>query len=353
MLIRTPRAPWMDVSSSSGLAIAFWAASTARCSPRPIPVPMSAMPIPDMIVRTSAKSRLMRPGTRMRSEMPCTACCRTESATLNASCSDVPFSTTVRSRWLGIVSSVSTIPRSSWMPASAWRMRRGPSNWNGFVTQATVSAPSSLAIAATTGAAPVPVPPPMPGRDEDHVGAGQGLLEELPVLARGAAADLGVGAGAEPAGELGAELDLDLGRRRAERLRVGVGHRERHAGEARADHPVHGVRPAASEPDDPDLRREFPILFLEPEDELLPHRRLSLFRPAFPDGRILLSLTASPPHQKISRSHSRTRRAVRPTPGQPSPSPGSRPAAVGGRSRRAPVRTSPTAVANPGFSTCS
>ena len=63
---------------------------------------------------------------------------------------------------MGIVSSVSTIPRSSWMPASAWRMRRGPSNWNGLVTQATVSAPSSLAIAATTGAAPVPVPPPIP-----------------------------------------------------------------------------------------------------------------------------------------------------------------------------------------------
>ena len=223
---------------------------------------------------------------------------------------------------MGIVSSVSTIPRSSWMPASAWRMRRGPSNWNGLVTQATVSAPSSLAIAATTGAAPVPVPPPIPAVMKTMSAPVRVSLEKLPVLARGATADLGVGAGAEPAGELGAELDLDLGRRRAERLGVGIGHRERHAGEARADHPVHGVRPAASEPDDPDLRREFPILFLEPEDELLPHRCLSLFRPPFPAGRILLSLTPSPSHQKISRSHSRTRRAVRPTPGQPSPSPG-------------------------------
>jgi len=37
-----------------------------------------------------------------------------------------------------------------------------PSNINGFVTIEIVSAPTSLAICATTGAAPVPVPPPSP-----------------------------------------------------------------------------------------------------------------------------------------------------------------------------------------------
>jgi hypothetical protein len=40
-----------------------------------------------------------------------------------------------------------------------------------LVTTATVSASSSLASEAITGAAPVPVPPPRPGGDEDHVGA--------------------------------------------------------------------------------------------------------------------------------------------------------------------------------------
>src|SRR6266446_7331660 len=41
-------------------------------------------------------------------------------------------------------------------------MRRLPSKANGFVTTATLSAPSSLASEATTGAAPLPVPPPRP-----------------------------------------------------------------------------------------------------------------------------------------------------------------------------------------------
>ncbi len=39
-----------------------------------------------------------------------------------------------------------------------WR----PSKLNGVVTIATVRMPSALAVAATTGAAPLPVPPPMP-----------------------------------------------------------------------------------------------------------------------------------------------------------------------------------------------
>src|SRR3972149_5290470 len=161
-LMRMPRAPSMDVSSRSGLAPAFCAASSARCSPLPVPAPMSAMPMPDMIVRTSAKSRLMSPGTRMRSEMPWTAWSNTVSATLKASSSGVPRSTTARSRSLGMVMSVSTTPRSSASPASACCARRRPSNEKGLVTTATVRMPSSFATAATTGAEPVPVPPPRP-----------------------------------------------------------------------------------------------------------------------------------------------------------------------------------------------
>ena len=89
MLISTPVAPWIDMSSSSGLEIAFCAASMARFSPLALPVPMSAMPISHMIVRTSAKSRLMRPCTVIRSEMPRTAWSSTSSALRKASSIDV------------------------------------------------------------------------------------------------------------------------------------------------------------------------------------------------------------------------------------------------------------------------
>src|SRR6266568_968095 len=61
-----------------------------------------------------------------------------------------------------MISSVSTTLCSSWIPASATRMRRTPSKWNGLVTTPTVRMPISFAQCATTGAAPVPVPPPMP-----------------------------------------------------------------------------------------------------------------------------------------------------------------------------------------------
>ena len=59
-----------ETLSSSGLAIACWAASMARFSPRPIPVPMRAEPPSCMTVRTSAKSTLTRPVTLIREEIP-------------------------------------------------------------------------------------------------------------------------------------------------------------------------------------------------------------------------------------------------------------------------------------------
>ena len=72
------------------------------------------------------------------------------------------FSSTSLSFELGIVMIVSTQPRNSAKPSSAWVIRFLPSTVKGFVTTATVSAPSSMASAAMTGAAPVPVPPPKP-----------------------------------------------------------------------------------------------------------------------------------------------------------------------------------------------
>ena len=60
---RIERAPSIEVSSS-GEETAAVAASIARCSPWPMPIPSSAVPAPDITVRTSAKSRLIRPGQR-------------------------------------------------------------------------------------------------------------------------------------------------------------------------------------------------------------------------------------------------------------------------------------------------
>ena len=94
--------------------------------------------------------------------MPWTPWRRTSSATRNASTIEVLRSSTVSSRLLGTTISVSTSSASAAIPASACSRRREPSNWNGRVTIPTVSAPSSRAIWATTGAAPVPVPPPAP-----------------------------------------------------------------------------------------------------------------------------------------------------------------------------------------------
>ena len=73
MLINTPRAPWIEMSSSNGLEIAFCAASMARFSPLADAAPMSAKPISAITVRTSAKSRLINPGVMIKSEMPRTA----------------------------------------------------------------------------------------------------------------------------------------------------------------------------------------------------------------------------------------------------------------------------------------
>ncbi len=162
IFINTPLAPWIVASSSKGDEIACWVASIARFSPDARPAPIKAMPIPCIIDLTSAKSRLIKPGTVIKSLIPWTACLKTSSATLNESASETPRSTVWSRRSFGIVMTVSTHSLSSLRPWSACCIRRRPSKWNGFVTTATVKASSSVAREAMIGAAPVPVPPPRP-----------------------------------------------------------------------------------------------------------------------------------------------------------------------------------------------
>ena len=125
-------------------------------------MPIRAVSESDMIVRTSAKSKLIRPGIVIRSQMPWTPWRRTSSATLKASSIEVERSSTSSSRSFGITIVVSHALRRSATPCSAWLRRFVPSKRNGVVTMPTVSAPSSRAIRATIGAAPEPVPPPSP-----------------------------------------------------------------------------------------------------------------------------------------------------------------------------------------------
>ncbi|MCY1174235.1 hypothetical protein D9M73_144290 [compost metagenome] len=162
MLTRMPRAPCRLTSSSSGLRIAASVASRARFGPLAQPVPIIAMPISLITVRTSAKSTLIMPGRLMMSEIPRTAPASTSSALAKADSRLASLPRMVSSFSLGMVINESTLSESMRMPSSAICIRLRPSNGNGRVTTATVRMPISLATSAMIGAAPVPVPPPMP-----------------------------------------------------------------------------------------------------------------------------------------------------------------------------------------------
>ena len=79
------------------------------------------------------------------------------------------------------------------------------------MTIPTVSAPMSLAIWAMIGAAPVPVPPPMPQVTKTRSAPWSALEHLVAVLLDRLAPDLGAGPGTESAGQLLADLHLDVG----------------------------------------------------------------------------------------------------------------------------------------------
>ena len=95
------------------------------------------------------------------------------------------------------------------MPSAAWARRFVPSKWNGVVTMPTVSAPSSLAMRATTG-------------------------------------------GTEALGQLASDVDLDRRIRERELLDVRVDGDELDVRDARIDHAVDRVQPRAADSDHAD-----------------------------------------------------------------------------------------------------
>ena len=204
-----------------------------------------------MTVRTSAKSRLMTPGRVIRSQMPCTPWRSTSSAMRNASTIETPRSSTSSRRSLGTTMSVSTPPCSASRPAWAASVRRLPSKPNGIVTMPTVSAPSSRATRAITGAAPVPVPR-LAGGHEREIGPSQHLAQAVDRILGGLAAEIGVGTRAEPARQLAADLQLDARVRHRELLRVGVDRDELHSVDVGVDHALERVQAAAADADHAD-----------------------------------------------------------------------------------------------------
>ena len=148
-------------------------------------MPMSAEPALLMIIFTSAKSVLMRPGVVMRSVMPCTPCSSTSSAILKALSIDVFSLDTVSSRSFGMTMRVSTFSFSFWMPGSACTERRRPSKRERPGDDADGERAEALGDlgddrrAAGAGAAA------LAGGDEHHVGALQHLFDLLAVLLGG------------------------------------------------------------------------------------------------------------------------------------------------------------------------
>ena len=156
---------------------------------------------------------------------------------------------------------VSTVPARRPSPSSAMRMRRGPSKPNGLVTTATVSASSSLASEAITGAAPVPVPPPRPAVT-NTMSAPCSSSTMASVFSSAACRPIsGFDAGAQTLGDLGAELQFVGHLARRERLDVRVHGVELHAFEALRHHAGHGVAAAAAHADHLDARAGARLFF--------------------------------------------------------------------------------------------
>ena len=248
----TPWAPSIE-ASSSGLATASSAALIARSAPRDEPMPMRADPAPCMTDFTSAKSRLMRPGVVMRSVMPCTPASSTWSAVANASSIEMPRSLISSSRSFGTTMRVSTSFFRRATPCSAWVCRDAcPRSRTACVTTPMVSAPIDLRDARDDGGAAGAGAAALARGDEHHVGARERLFDLFGVVFGGATADLGIGARAEAASELAADVELDVGVAHQQRLRVGVDRDELDPAQSEFDHAVDGVDAAAADADDLD-----------------------------------------------------------------------------------------------------
>ena len=89
-------------------------------------------------------------------------------------------------------------------------------------------------------------------RDEDHVGAFEGLLDVAAVFLGCLTSKFRVGTCTQAFGQLTSDVQLHVGIAHEERLCIGVDRDELHAAQASIDHPVDGVYPATTDADDLD-----------------------------------------------------------------------------------------------------
>ena len=89
-------------------------------------------------------------------------------------------------------------------------------------------------------------------RDEDHVRAAQRVLDLVVGLVRRQPADLRIGAGAEPLGQLAADVDLDRRVARLELLDIGVDGDEIDLRDAGVHHPMNRVETGTADARDAD-----------------------------------------------------------------------------------------------------
>ncbi len=179
----------------------------------------------------------------------------TWSACLKASRIATWWSVISSSLSLGMTMRVSTSSRSAAMPFSAWVERRLPSKLNGpghdADGQRAQRAGDARHDRGTAGAGAAA----LARGDEDHVGALEHLFDLVGVVLGGLTALVGVGAGAEAAGQVAADVELDVGVAHQQRLGVGVHRDELDAAQTGLDHAVDGVDAAAADADDLDDRQ--------------------------------------------------------------------------------------------------
>src|SRR3981081_2190288 len=132
-----------------------------------------------MTALTSAKSRLIRPGWTIRSEMPCTPWRRTSSAIFSASVNGTFLSVTSSSRWFGMMIRVSTFSRNVVESSSAIAPPRGSFEGEGFGDDADRQCAVVTGDLGNDRRGARPRATAHAGGQEHHVGALQQLREFL------------------------------------------------------------------------------------------------------------------------------------------------------------------------------
>ena len=237
----------------------------------PVPMAIRADPALDMTVFTSAKSRLIRPGSVISSEMPWMPWRSTSSTTRRADSTGVFRSITWSRRSLGMVIRVSTFAFRAWdalfghpLPSRSLEDERLGHHAHGERAHLLGDLGDHRGGAGAGAAAHA-------GGDEHHVCPEQDVVDLLDALLSRLGADAGVPAGAQPLGQLVADAQAKGSRLDAsEGLLVGIDRYELDPPHLGLNHPVDGIPAAASATDHDDPWHAFLFQLRPPVEHCLP-----------------------------------------------------------------------------------